>query len=362
MPAAVDVEKPDSFLVPTFGIRIGGTELDPAASASLRALTVDDQVGVPGMFSIELRESEEKAGPEGWLGDPDLFALGRLVEVKLGYLGAPLVSMIVGEIASLEPEFSWQGPTALVVRGYDLRDRLQRAPRTRTFLKHKDSDVATVMAQEANLTPDVKDTATVHEYLIQAGQTNLEFLTTRARRIGYEVLVRSSTLLFRPLASTRSGVPPLTLGQDLLEFYPRLSSAGQVSKLSVRAWNPSDKNTLVSQAQAGDEVSEMGGEATGAKVLQRAFGDSAATLGGYPLESQAEADALAKALFNDSELELIRGDGMCWGRTDLKAGDVVAIAGVGKRFSGDYYLTAATHRYTPDEGYLTLFSASRNAT
>ena len=49
---------------------------------------------------------------------------------------------------------------------------------------------------------------------------------------------------------------------------------------------------------------------------------------------QAEADQIAKARLNEMALELITGHGLCLGRTDLRAGKVIKIDGVGKRFSG----------------------------
>ena len=67
-------------------------------------------------------------------------------------------------------------------------------------------------------------------------------------------MVEDKTLFFRPVANAQSEVLTLTMDDDLLEFYPRLSSAGQVSEVTVRSWSPKDKKELVGQAKAGDEV------------------------------------------------------------------------------------------------------------
>ena len=48
-------------------------------------------------------------------------------------------------------------------------------------------------------------------------------------------------------------------------------------------------------------------------------------------------------------------------RTDLRPGKVIKIDRVGKRFSGQYYVTAVAHRYTPHRGYQTHFTVRRNA-
>jgi phage protein D len=247
------------------------------------------------------------------------------------------------------------------VRGYDRRHRLQRGRKTRTFVQQKDSDIAAQIASEAGLTAEVEDSSTVHEYVLQANQTDLDFLHERASRIRYEVVVEDKTLFFRPVANAQSAVLTLTMDGDLLEFYPRLSSAGQVSEVAVRSWSPKEKKELLSQATAGDAVSTMGGQESGAALAEGAFGTAIELLSARPVVTQAEADQLAKARLNDLMLALISGEGVCWGRTDLRAGKVIKIDGVGQRFSGQYYVTGVIHRYSFQGGYETHFMVRRNA-
>ena len=61
-------------------------------------------------------------------------------------------------------------------------------------------------------------------------------------------------------------------------------------------------------------------------------------------------------------LAYISGEGLCIGRTDLRAGKVIKIEGLGRRFSGLYYVTATRHTYTPAAGYRTAITVKRNAT
>lgn len=81
-----------------------------------------------------------------------------------------------------------------------------------------------------------------------------------------------------------------------------------------------------------------------------------------PVESQAEADQLAKRRFEEMALRHVSGDGVCIGQPKLRAGRVIEIEGLGKRFSGSYYVTSTEHRYNRNTGYRTVFSARRNAT
>ncbi|NJM41974.1 MAG: hypothetical protein HC853_15055 [Anaerolineae bacterium] len=51
----------------------------------------------------------------------------------------------------------------------------------------------------------------------------------------------------------------------------------------------------------------------------------------------------------------------CAAGNALKAGTMVSIEGMGKTFSGNYYVTSVVHALTADAGYETRFSVQRSA-
>jgi len=343
--------------VAEFDALINGKPLPSDMRNLINSVIVDDSLALPGMFAFETASSSEMQNAND-LVDDTLFSVGNVVEIKLGY-GDQTETLMIGEITALEPEFVFDRLPVLTVRGYDRRHRLQRGRKTRTFLQQKDSEIASEIAREAGLSADAVDSSVTHDYVIQANQTDLDFLHERARRIQYEVVVYDKKLFFRPVQNDQSEVLTLTMDDHLLEFCPRLSTAGQVSEVSVRGWNPKERKEIVSQAQP--ESSTMGGTQSGPTMSGKAFGSVLDTVSAQPLMTQAEADQMAKAVLNRKALSLIAGEGLCLGRTDLRAGKVIKIEGVGKRFGGQYYVTTATHRYTSGGGYRTRFQIRRNA-
>lgn len=357
MPIA-NLNKP---LVPAFDVLVDGSPLPVEAVTHVAEVVVEESVAWPSMFSVEVEGSDDLEDPYRWIDDTSLFALGGSLEVKLGY-GDDLESVFRGEITGLEPSFAGRLYPTLVVRGYDRRHRLQRGRRTRTFLKQKDSQIASAVAAAAGLSAEVTDSSVVHDYVVQANQTDWEFLQERARRIGFEVVVADKKLILRPAANDKGEALTVTPDDHLLEFAPRLSAARQVDAVSLRAWDPAGKKGIVGEAGAADVSSTMGGQKSGPKLAADAFGAAAGVLSAYPVATQAEADQVAKAQLNDLALSLVEGEGTCLGRTDLRAGKVIKIDGVGKRFGGRYYVTDAVHRYDARRGYTTSFTVRRNAT
>jgi uncharacterized protein len=345
--------------VPVFDIIINGQALVADAYPFVTSVLVDESIALPSMFSLEIFSSDELENANQWIDD-ELFSVGNVLEVKLGY-GDKLETLIIGEITGLEPDFISARLPVLTVRGYDRRHRLQKGRKTRTFVQQKDSDIAAKVAREAGLSADTTDTSVTHDYVIQVNQTDLEFLQERARRIQYETVVYDKQLIFRPVQNDKSEILTLTMDDHLLEFRPRLSMARQTSDVSVRGWDPKTKEAIAGKAQAGDETSTMGGKQSGSKMTQAAFGSSLDALSAQPLMTQAEADQIAIALLNRNSLLLIEGEGLCYGRTDLRAGKVIKIDGVGTRFGGKYYVTDAVHHYSAQGGYRTQFQVRRNA-
>jgi phage protein D len=347
-------------LTPSFEILLNGTALPVEIATRITSVVVDQDIHLPGMFSMEMEASDDPEKPTNWIDDTSLFAIGHSFDIKLGYFD-DLESLMIGEITGLEPKFNFNRRPALIVRGYDRRHRLNRGRKTRTFTQQKDSDIASQIASEAGLTAETTDSSVTHDYVLQANQTDMEFLQERARRIQYEVIVQDKTLLFKPVSNAESEALTLTMENDLLEFYPRLSSMLLVSEVGIRSWDIKEKKEIVSQAKGGDQNSSMGGQSNGASLVENAFGSAIRRVRQSPVATQAEADQLVRSSFNRSALALVTGEGACLGRTDLRAGKVVKIDGIGTRFSGQYYIANAVHRYSAQRGYTTHFTVQRNA-
>ena len=340
-------------LAPQVEVRIAGARLSETMASALTTVTVSEDVDAPGMFTLELAAWDLARGRLRWMDD-DQFALGCGVEISLGY-GNQLQTLITGEITGLEPEFALDSEPMLLVRGHDLRHRLLRGTKTRSFVKMKDSAIASQIAADHNISSKVEDSHVELAYVLQHSQTDWVFLKSRAERLGYELAMEGKTLHFRSHPLDQPKVLTLTRQDDLLSFSPRLSSLNQVKQVEVRGWMPKEKDIATAKAA-------VGGIKSGPKATARAFGDSSYTVVTQPIGSKAESDMLAQGQFNQMAFGYITGEGSCLGNAKLQAGKVIEITGVGTKFSGLYYVTGTTHRYAVDRGYRTQFTVGRNTT
>lgn len=344
---------------PSFKVLVGGSELPAEAALDILDLKVSTYVEGASAFTIRFNNWNSNT-QEFKHVDGNLLVEGAQVEIKVGFVDQ-LKSLIAGEVTALEPEFSENEAPTLKVHGYDQLHRFRRGRQTRSFVKMKDSEIAEKIARELGLRAQVEDTQIKHDYVLQSNQSDIDFLLERARRIRYEVVIKDKTLHFRKAANNQSKVITLEFGLTLKSFYPRLNTLQQVSEVIVQGWDPKAKKAIAGKARSGDEISKMQGAKLGATISQDAFFAAKTIIVDKPVFSEGEASQIAKGKFNEMTVGFITGEGAAIGNGDIRAGEVVELKGLGRRFSGLYYVTAATHVVNA-QGYNTKFTVARNAT
>ena len=333
-------------------VKIGGQDVSKEFMDDLLEIVVDTSLYLPSMFTIEVLDQRFK-----WVDDA-LLDIGKPVEISLKAAeeaGGVQGILIKGEITALEPHFSATGRTTMLVRGYDKSHRLHRGKKTRTFLRMKDSDIASKIASEAGLTAQVDGTTVTYDFVLQNNQTNIEFLLARAERIGYQVCAAEGKLYFKKGDFNLGEGPQLAYAEGLRSFQPCWTASGQADKVIVNSWDPKGKKAISSEKAPNAGLNQGGMTQTGGAKARSAFSSAEAIITDRPVFTPQEATALATGLSDDISREFVQAEGMCRGHPQVKAGWKVTIQKVGTRFSGRYFVTSATHIYNAD-GYHTTFS------
>lgn len=331
-------------------IKVDGALVPTELMNALAEVVVDTSLQLPSMFTIRVADSELK-----WV-DGALLSLGKKVEISAQPAGGQEGVLIKGEITALEPSFSAEGKTVLLVRGYDKAHRLHRGKKTRTFLSQTDSDIVQKIAGEAGLSTDMDATSIRYDFVMQNNQTNMEFLSARAERLGYQIYSAEGKLYFKKGQATLGAGPELTLAENLTSFQPTITSAHQSDKMKVMGWDSKAKQAIVGQVTPNSALNQGGLGKTGGAASQ-VFGAAEDIVTDQPVFTVDEAIALATGLSDDISREFVQAEGICAGDPKVKAGYSVTIKGVGTKFSGKYFITSATHIYTA-QGYETHFSIS----
>lgn len=369
--------KPSETYNPSFLIKIKGTELRHAATVDVLSVSVTDVADGPDSFSFTVRDRNPTPGAFAggqfrWLDD-GLFDEGNEVEISIGYVDN-LQFMLRGDITACTPSFPESGVPTLAVRGFCIYQRLQYLRRDKPFKSSTDAGIVDEIVKDAKKAGiGIKDyrvdnPGIEHKWVApREGASSANILRQRAERIGYEFVVKDQTLYFQRPRYREASASKLTLewGRTLRSFSPSLTLYGLVTAVRVRASQTSrggGKEPLVSEANAGDERVIMGRE-TGSQIVKRMFPSAdqvVVRLDDQDVSTSSEARELALAHLETKSMEFIKGRGACIGMPDLRARMVVELKGLGKRFSGPYYVTSAIH-VVDASGYRTEFEVKRNA-
>ncbi len=403
-------ERFGDFLVPRFEIAASGTALDARIVRDVLQVTYNDSTTEIDSFDITVSNWDPQArdfkyvgaetSVEGDTATQRLFNPGAsLFELKLGY-GSELLTMMRGTTTSLEPAFPASGAPTLTVRAlnalHQLRSRQHRDhwPNTRVARdKVKMSRIAQDIGARHNenncrfplpiLTSDsAMRREPVLDSVTQDNQFDIDFLLIQARKLGYVVYVDlepvgdvvREVLYFGPPDDQHPGVPDvqyeLKWGLSLIDFTPKFSAANQVSAVEVRSWNRESNQPIRPRVTTSDADLRRWGISTNVDLLPLlAQRDTF----GLPLDScrareevevrqpqftLAQAERAAAGMLSDRLQKMVEATGTTVGLPNLRAGQKVRIDGVGRRFSGIYFVEKTTHTIN-DAGYTTRFTAHR---
>ncbi len=341
--------------LPAFGhfhITLDGTPLAEAAHNAVTEVRVEQALHLPDLCLLRIADDDLR------LTDENTLAIGKALKVEIGE-NRNLKPVFEGEITGVElTPTAPGGAFMLLVRAYDKSHRLHRGKHTRTYIQATDSDIATQLAREAGLRPQVDATSEVYEYLLQDNQSYYRFLLERADRIGYAFWVEGQTLYFKRPGAAEGAPVELKWGETLSDFHVALTVGQQVDEVNVRGWDPKDKKAIVGRATRSQASPRIGETQTGGQVAQQAFGAAKSIAVQRPVATQAEADALAQALFDELNAAFVRAEGETIGNPELRPGKPVQLGNVGQRFGGTYYLTEVIHEIDARQGYRTRFKVS----
>jgi len=328
-----------SAAAPNVDVLLDGTELPDADFISY---VVERDMFQPDMAAVVLSNQNDIYSPK--------IKIGSSLEIKVGN---PPKSIYKGEVIGAEGTYKGGQTTKLLLRGMNKMHRLLRMRKSLTFTEKSDQQILSQVCGDAGLSLDWKhDKSITYKHVYQHNLTDLEFIRTRAARMGCHVWCEDQKLFVKePDLGQKSGVK-LSVDKDgnLRAFTPRISSASIVKKVTVKGWNPETKELITGQAEA--QASQLAQE--NAVTACGALGKEETFTVDHPIWSKEEADALAKARLRDLNLTFITGEAEMAGNADVVLGKSVEIEAnaMDKQdpFNGDYYVTGITHRHTLPKG------------
>jgi phage protein D len=379
-----------TFHTPAFRIELDGRGTGRAVIADVLEVSFTDDLDAIDSFELTLHDwdpvAREPRYSSPWDEQGNLkrlspdsdetvpaFDPGAKVALYLGYLeDGELPLVMVGEVVSLTPSFPAGGVPSCRVRALDvLQLRLQRTEVAGNYSGTGKEVVDRLCAENdvavrwATLDDEGKPRDRV-----EVDGTLYDAIAVRVREVGFSMFTVAPATpdgepvlyLARPAQENDAPVVAFEWGRSLVSFSPVLSTAGQVAQVAVRGADPTAKEgeraieVVRSWADAGLVPSALG--PVGVADIDSAVGGIRETITPDGVESVEDAEAAALARLRELARTLVTGSGSSIGLPELRAGQMIRMAGVGDRFNGAYRLTRTVHSLG-GSGYTTTFDARK---
>ncbi len=77
--------------------------------------------------------------------------------------------------------------------------------------------------------------------------------------------------LFLQAPQTEPQVPVLEWGKNLLDFQARMTTAQQVTEVTVRGWDPKTKKEIIGRATTPQDTPQVGESRSGGEAARQSF-------------------------------------------------------------------------------------------
>lgn len=334
-------------------IKINNKKIDQKVYANLKKVKVNSSLDTISVAKVIFFD------PNGELQENSDFDIGKEIKVSLGY--TEFEEIFAGEIVRVDYNFARNDISTVELICYDKLFKLSRMKHSRPFVKMKDSDIAKKMAGEAGLQTSIDATTTKHEYIFQNNESNLDFLRRRAKKLGYEVAISEGKMVFKKgrFKDKKKSVE-LNFFGTLIDFKVKIDASKVIEEAVVSSWDYVKKEGVEEKAKAGDEPKVGSPKTMGPKDVKSKMKNKATT---YTLDlpnlTSGDAKEIGKAELTAASMEFLKATGSCEGEPKILTGKVLEIKNLGKKLSGEYYITSCEHVYT-QESYRTYFQVVSN--
>lgn len=348
--------------VPDFNINIGAVDVNtdnfPINELNVLMSAGFDMSSCEFIIAAEFDEENSKF-KEDIIGT---FKPGKVVIVKMGYVGTALQGVFKGYINSLSFDFNTNNEGAFVtVKCLDAKGALVN---NKTWVNYGKDDIKTIVQKILSekcsafatistpasgfdagksggyeVSPEIRENLDDYNYIIKfAEKTNNSFCVINDTLYFSENLFESKTEHKIELAWSES----------LLSLVTEIDLSHQIGAVQVYGNDPINQESFSAKAEPATGTGESGAD------MASLVKSKTMVIINPHIINQSQADAVAKSKMAAYSSKLLRCQGKSVGIPDIFAGDKIKLSGMGKGMDGVYSLNHVNHRIDGN-GYTTSF-------
>jgi hypothetical protein len=338
-----------------------------SSTARVRNITVESQFFLPSLCEIELVDNEVMELEQARL------IPGALVQIRAMASEDPTGMVIFsGKIESVELRYENTSGVRSIVRAYDVAHKMMHGRKTRGFPMSIYSEVVSAVALEHGIEVVAEPTEVVFPSVVQANESDWDFLCRLAREVGMVLYVSVDPELgiqylnFSLMAPAESA-PPAVGG----EGSPYSFEIGGESLITLRATATASGLTAIASSRGWDQTLATPGIGEGPTGGDAALNTLPPAALAAEFAGSQQIVSLEKFGINEAAVEAASvglGQRMAGAYSNIEAivrgnpflhPNVAISIGKASNLTGDYTISAVTHTFEPAVfGYRTSFSCA----
>ena len=273
--------------------------------------------------------------------DGDDFNPGKKIEIFAGYVGAESSSIFKGIIVKHSVRLDTETHYSFIIECKHEAVKMTYNETERYFESHTDDAVIKNVIGNYGISCTVGPCLETNGCSFQKMSTDWDFILSRCDFNGFIVTLDgdSGLLIDKPDVLT-SAVLKIEAGISLISFEGTLSAEFQPSGIKASSWDPKTLS-LINATAAEPTLNSQGNiepKDLPSKLTQEELNLVSATpMTNAALQQWADSTLLRK------RLSAFKGSVRYFGNALAKTGSIIEIAGVGKKLSGEAFVSGVTH-------------------
>ncbi|MES1160065.1 MAG: type VI secretion system tip protein VgrG [Bacteroidota bacterium] len=273
---------------------------------------------------------------------------GNEVSITAGYAGEDEQPIFTGIIVKQGLQLDADGYTLSVICKHKVVG-MSFSKMEEEFANKTDSDILKSIFSNYGIDASVDATSSQQELLFQKLATDWDLVLCRADFCGYVVTMDGEKVTVGKPVFDSTAVLRVEFGTSIISFTAELNAEKQPSGLSASAWDIKNQDLLKAtaaepaiNAQGNMSVKSLGGKLPKQQTVTLS---SITPMSSDDLKTWADSSLLRMRMCG------LKGQVSFQGNADVKTGTLIELAGVGKRYNGNAYVSGVTH--TLDSGQWT---------
>lgn len=283
------------------------------------------------------------------LSEGDLFIPGNEIEISAGSVDQTTV-IFSGIIVKHTIKIKQNKGTRLVIECKHKVCRLAVDRTNNYFYGQTDTEIIEQLLANATLDNiDVEASEIAHPEIVQYNSTDWDFCLLRAQVSGNIIILNADKSEVKSANISENTICALKFGENIIEADLSIDGRNQYKGIKSYSWNQASQEVIEKEANNPNFSSPGNLDSSNlSATINLSFLQQK-----HPTISEDEAQQWADASWLYSQINRVSGLITCQGMSTVKTGDTVELAGLGKRFNDNAFVTGVRHDFSSTQGWQT---------